>query len=63
MLADVVDIVEANNENLLWLCYIEASRRHHSMVVRIIELKLVGSMGPTLLQDKTSEEVCRAHST
>jgi len=39
--ADVIDIVESKNHNLLWPYYREASRWHHSMVVRIVELQLV----------------------
>ena len=60
MLVDPVDIVEGKNDSLLWSYYGESSRWHHSKVMRIVELQLLGSLGPTLLQDKTSEEICRA---
>ena len=59
----IVDIVEGTNDNLFWPYYGAASRQHHSKVVKIVELQLLESLGPTLLHDKTSEEVFRAHST
>ena len=58
MFVDAVNIIEWKNDNLLWPNKREASRWHHSKVVRIVELQLVGSLGPKYLQDKTSKEVC-----
>ena len=68
---DTVEVMIARNvatgrygpqDNLLWPYYREASRWHHSKNVRIVELQLLESLDPTLLLDKTSNEVCRAHS-
>ena len=38
MLSNVVDIIEVKNDNLLWPYYRDASRWHHSIIVRIVDI-------------------------
>ena len=52
MLADVVDIVESKNDNLLWPYYRVASRWYHSIVARIVELQQFGSLGQQFFKIK-----------
>ena len=63
MTVDVVDIVGEQNDSRLLLYHKVSNQSHHSKEGRTVEQRQFGSLGPTILPDKTSEVVYKAHST
>ena len=59
MIVDVVNIIGEQNDSLLLLYCKVANQCHNSKDGRTVEQLQFGSLGPTLLPDKTSEVFTR----